>query len=59
MKNNQSAFILFKTEDDKISVNVRFEEETVWLTQDQILMLFDKACSTIAEHIKTFLKKVS
>ncbi len=52
MKNNQSAFILFKTEDDKISVDVRFEEETVWLTQDQMALLFGKAKSTINEHIQ-------
>lgn len=51
MENNQSAFILFKTEDDKISVDVRFEDETVWLTQDQMAELFGKGRSTIAEHI--------
>lgn len=53
MKNNkQSGFIIFKTQDEKISVDVRFEDETVWLTQDQMAMLFDKAKSTISEHIK-------
>ena len=53
MKNNeQSDFIIFKTQDEKISVDVRFENETVWLTQDQMAMLFDKAKSTISEHIK-------
>ncbi len=29
MESNQNAFILFKIEDEKISVDVRFEEETV------------------------------
>lgn len=52
MKDNHSEFIIFKTEDEKISVDVRFEEETVWLTQDQMSMLFDKAKSTVSEHIK-------
>ncbi|PKL85478.1 MAG: cell filamentation protein Fic [Ignavibacteriae bacterium HGW-Ignavibacteriae-1] len=52
MENNQSAFILFKTDDEKISVDVRFEEDTVWLTQEQMSVLFDKAKSTISEHIK-------
>lgn len=53
MKNNKQAdFIIFKTQDEKISVDVRFEDETVWLTQDQMAMLFDKAKSTISEHIK-------
>ena len=49
---NSSEFIIFKTEDEKISVDVRFEDETVWLTQDQMAMLFAKAKSTISEHIK-------
>ncbi|HRX31879.1 MAG TPA: virulence RhuM family protein [Tenuifilaceae bacterium] len=52
MKENKSDFILFKTEDEKISVDVRFEDETVWLTQDQMALLFDKAKSTINEHIQ-------
>lgn len=53
MKNDKhSEFIIFKTQDEKISVDVRFEDETVWLTQDQMAMLFDKVKSTISEHIK-------
>ncbi len=51
MENNQSSFILFKTEDEKISVDVRFDEETVWLSQEQMAELFGKGRSTIAEHI--------
>ncbi|MDX2246642.1 MAG: hypothetical protein SF052_07705 [Bacteroidia bacterium] len=49
---NSSKFILFKTEDEQVSVDVRLEEETVWLTQDQMSLLFEKAKSTISEHIK-------
>ena len=52
MKKNHSEFILFKTEDEKISVDVRFEDETVWLTQEQMALLFGKAKSTINEHIQ-------
>ena len=52
MKDNQNTFILFKTEDEKISVDVRFEDETVWLTQEQMALLFGKAKSTINEHIQ-------
>ena len=57
MENNQSAFILFKTEDEKISVDVRFEDETVWLTQEQIAVLFGKARNTITEHINNVFKE--
>ncbi len=52
MENIKSEFIIFKSEDNKISVDVRLEDETVWLSQDQIANLFGKARSTIAEHIK-------
>jgi len=47
-----NEIIIFKTEDEAISVDVRFEAETVWLTQDQMAILFDKAKSTLSEHIK-------
>lgn len=52
MDNKQNAFILFKTEDEKISVDVRFQDETVWLSQEQMAVLFGKAKSTINEHIQ-------
>ncbi len=45
-------FIIFKTEDESVSVDVRLEEETVWLTQKQMADLFDKNVMTINEHIK-------
>lgn len=46
-----SAFIIFKTEDEKISVDVRFEEETVWLTQEQMATLFERNRTVISKHI--------
>ncbi len=57
MKDRQSDFIIFKTEDEKISVDVRFEDETVWLTQDQMALLFGKAKSTINEHIQNIFNE--
>lgn len=57
MQNTNSQFILFKTEDEKISVDVRFENETVWLTQAQMAMLFDKDKRTISEHIGNIFKE--
>ncbi len=47
-----SEIILYTTDDGLTKVNVQLENETVWLTQDQIALLFDKAKSTISEHIK-------
>lgn len=43
--------ILYKNQDGNIKIDVRLEEETVWLTQEQMAMLFGKAKSTINEHI--------
>ena len=47
----ESQIVIFKTDDDKISVDVRFEDDTVWLTIDDMSKLFDKSRSTINEHI--------
>jgi len=52
MKNSSNIFVLFKTEDGKVSVDVRFDEETVWLTLDQMAVLFDRDKSTVSRHIK-------
>ena len=49
---NSSAFIIFKTEDESVSVDVRFEEETIWLTQDQIATLYGVERPGITQHIK-------
>jgi len=51
MNKKHSDFILFKTEDEKISVDVRFEDETVWLTQDQMATLFERDRTVIVKHI--------
>ena len=47
-----SGLILYTTEDGVTKVDVTFEDETVWLTQDQMAELFQKSKSTINEHIK-------
>jgi len=39
---NDSEFLIFKTEDEKISVDVRLENETVWLSIDAMAQLFEK-----------------
>ncbi|MBO7105487.1 MAG: virulence RhuM family protein [Fibrobacter sp.] len=47
-----NEIVVFKTDDETINVEVRFEDETAWLTQDQMATLFGKSKSTINEHIK-------
>jgi|SRR5690554_344312 len=57
MHSTNSQCILFKPEDEKISVDVRMDEDTVWLTQEQMVMLFDKGRSTSTEHILNIFKE--
>ena len=47
-----SKFLLYKTSDNKVSINVQIQDETVWLTQEQMAELFSKSKPTINEHIK-------
>jgi hypothetical protein len=46
-----SDIIIYQNEEGNIKIDVRLEEETVWLTQDQMATLFGKGRSTIAEHV--------
>ncbi|KGQ28665.1 RhuM family protein [Gallibacterium anatis] len=47
-----SEMILYTAADGGIQIKVTLEDETVWLTLDQMAQLFGKAKSTISEHIK-------
>ncbi len=47
-----SEILIYQNTNGSIKVDVRLEDETVWLTQDQMATLFGKAKSTINEHIK-------
>lgn len=48
---------IFKTDDETVNVEVIFENETAWLTLDQIATLFGKSRSTINEHILNIFKE--
>ena len=52
-----SDIIIYKNPDGSITIDVRLEEENVWLTQDQMATLFSKAKSTINEHIKNIYEE--
>ena len=47
-----SNFVIFKTKDGKVNIDVYFKDETLWLTQKLIAELFEKGRSTITEHLK-------
>jgi hypothetical protein len=57
MTNNQqnqpsSPILLYQSIDGKIKLDVELQQETVWLNQEQMAVLYDKAKSTINEHIQ-------
>lgn len=50
--NQHGEIILYQTEDGMTKIDVRFEDETVWLTQQQMAELFLSSRSNIVEHIQ-------
>ena len=54
-KNNQ--IVIFQTPDKKVSIDVIFQDENVWLTIDDMAALFEKSRSTINEHILNIYKE--
>jgi hypothetical protein len=49
---NNSEILIYQAPDGNIKIDVRLEEETVWLTQDHMARLFGKSKKTISEHIR-------
>ena len=56
MKNN-SELIIYTTEDGLTKVDVTFDNDTVWLSLDQMANLFQRDKSTISRHIKNVFKE--
>lgn len=52
-----SDILIYQNQDGNIKIDVRLEEETVWLTQNQLQQLFDKSKATISEHIKNVFEE--
>ncbi len=55
---NPGEILLYQNPDGNIKLDVRLEEETVWLTQAQLCELFQKSKATISEHIKNIFEEV-
>lgn len=49
---NKSEIIIYQTDDGQTQIDVKFESETVWLTQAQMAELFQSSRTNIVEHIK-------
>jgi hypothetical protein len=48
----EGTIVLYQTDNDKVTVNVHFEDETFWLTQKAMAELFDVQVPAIAKHLK-------
>ena len=52
MEKNNSEIIIYQTEDGATKINVRLDGNSVWLTQSDLVELFQSSKSNISEHIK-------
>ncbi|MBO7501868.1 MAG: virulence protein RhuM/Fic/DOC family protein [Paludibacteraceae bacterium] len=54
-EHNRGEIIIYRADDNMIQLDVRMEQETVWLTASQMAMLFDRDVKTIRKHINNAL----
>ena len=51
-ENLDNQIVIYQTSDGQTQIDVKMQDETVWLTQDMIVTLFDSSKANISEHIK-------
>ena len=56
-ENNKRNILIYQSQDGQIKVDVRFDNETVWLSIDQMATLFGRDKSTISRHIKNIFEE--
>ena len=52
----ENKIVIYQTEDGQTQIDVRLENDTVWLTQAQMAELFEKDQSVVARHINNAIK---
>ena len=57
IEQNNGEIFIYQSEDGKIRLDVRLENNMVWLSQEQIALLFSKGRTTITEHISNIFKE--
>lgn len=57
LESAKGQFLVYQTEDGKLKLDVRFENESVWLTQKLMSVLFQKDVRTISEHIQNIYEE--
>lgn len=56
IRNSTAEFLIFQIENQEVGIEVMYRDETLWLTQDAIALLFDKGRSTITEHLQNIFQ---
>ena len=54
---NENQIVIYQTNDGLVSIDVRMENEMIWLTRDQIAVLFNRDYKTVSKHINNALKE--
>lgn len=54
--NSTAEFLIFQLESKEQGIEVLYQDETLWLTQEAIAVLFDKSRSTITEHLQNIFQ---
>ncbi len=57
MENIEDKIVIYQTDDGHVTIDVRLENETVWLSQAQMAQLFQKDRSVIGRHINNIFKE--
>lgn len=56
IRNSTAEFLIFQIENQEDGIEVMYRDETLWLTQDAIALLFEKGRSTITEHLQNIFQ---
>ena len=56
MSQKENKLILYKDNEGKLSVNTLFADEDVWLTQAQLVEIYQSSKSNISEHLKNIFE---
>lgn len=53
----ENKIVIYQTNDGQTSIDVKLENDTVWLSQQQMAMLFDKDRTVIGRHIRNVFEE--
>ncbi|MFT4326153.1 MAG: virulence RhuM family protein [Candidatus Woesearchaeota archaeon] len=56
IRNSTAEFLIFQSQNKEDSIEVKYADDNVWLTQNMVAKLFDKGRSTITEHLSDIFK---